>query len=134
MSSLPMFLETLRQIIKKPATNLFPAKYLPGSITGFLGKVSEGKAAINPPVETPGDFRGKIIYDRDTCIGCKLCTRVCPSHAIEFVPGTKTVRIYVTQCIFCSQCNDICPVSCLHMSRDFLLADENRYSENLIVE
>ncbi|ADN36328.1 4Fe-4S ferredoxin iron-sulfur binding domain protein [Methanolacinia petrolearia DSM 11571] len=134
MSFLPTMVEVLKQILKKPATNLFPAKYLPKSITGFLGKVAEGKAEINPPVPTPENFRGKITYDRDICIGCKICTRVCPANAIEFIKETKTVRIYVTQCIFCSQCNDACPVHCLHMSEDFLLADEDRYSGNLIVE
>ena len=112
----------------------FPCEYLPKSITGFLGKVAEGKAEINPPVPTPENFRGKITYDRDICIGCKICTRVCPANAIEFIKETKAVRIYVTQCIFCSQCNDACPVHCLHMSEEFLLADEDRYSGNLIVE
>ncbi|WFN34930.1 4Fe-4S binding protein [Methanogenium sp. S4BF] len=134
MSLLPAFPEVLRQFLKKPATNLFPARYLPKSITGYLAKVSAGEATINPPVAVPENYRGKITYDRDACIGCKLCIRVCPAHAIEFIPETKTVRIFVTQCIFCSQCNDACPVSCLHMSDAFMVADTDRYSENLIVE
>lgn len=134
MSFLPAIPEVLRQFFKRPATNLFPAKYLPSSVTKYLKSVQEGNAVINPPVETPPNFRGKILYDRDTCIGCKLCIRVCPANAIEFLPDTKKVRIFVTQCIFCSQCNDACPVDALHMSDEFLLADEDRYSENMIVE
>ncbi len=134
MSLLPAIPEVLRQFLKKPATNLFPAKYLPPSVTEFLQKAAAGEVAVHPPVETPVKFRGKITYDRDACIGCKLCTRVCPAHAIEFLPETKTVRIYVTQCIFCAQCNDACPVSCLHMSGEFMIATENRYSEEMIVE
>jgi NAD(P)H-quinone oxidoreductase subunit I len=134
MSRLPAFPEVLRQFLKKPATNLFPARYLPKSITGYLEKVAAGEATLTPPVAVPANFRGKIAYDRDACIGCKLCIRVCPAHAIEFIPETKTVRIFVTQCIFCSQCNDACPVSCLHMSDAFMVADADRYSENLIVE
>jgi formate hydrogenlyase subunit 6/NADH:ubiquinone oxidoreductase subunit I len=124
----------LRQLLKKPATNFFPAKNLPPSITGFLEAVAEGKATICPPIKTPPNFRGKIRYDRDTCIGCKMCTRVCPAHAIEFLPDTKRVRIWVTQCIFCSQCNVVCPKSCLHMTDEFLLATEDRYNESMIVE
>lgn len=123
---LPAFSEVLGQFVKKPVTNLFPARYLPKSITGYLGgKVAAGEAEITPPpVPVPENFRGgKIAYDRDACIGCKLCIRVCPAHAIEFIPETKTVRIFVTQCIFCSQCNDACPVSCLHMSDEFMVAD-----------
>lgn len=126
--------EVLRQIFRRPATNAFPAKYLPPSVTAFLARVAGGEAAVHPPVAVPPAFRGKIVYDREACIGCKTCTTVCPAHAIEFLPGTKKVRIYVTQCCFCSQCNDVCPKGALRMSTEFLLADEDRYSENLIVE
>ncbi|NYT05454.1 MAG: 4Fe-4S dicluster domain-containing protein [Methanomicrobiales archaeon] len=134
MSFLPTIPEILKQFFRKPATNAFPAKYLPPSVTGFLARVGEGTASIHPPIATPPDFRGKIVYDRDTCIGCKICTKICPAHAIEFIPETKRIRIYVTQCIFCSQCNDACPVNALHMSEEFLIAAENRYAEDLIVE
>ncbi|EJG06920.1 MAG: 4Fe-4S binding protein [Methanofollis liminatans] len=134
MAGLPMIPEVLRQMFKTPATNAFPAKYLPRSVTAFLARVAEGKAEIHPPVAVPPAFRGKILYDREACIGCKICINICPAHAIEFLPGTKKVRIYVTQCCFCSQCNDACPKDALHMSTEFLLADEDRYSDNLIVE
>lgn len=134
MIRLPSVPMVLRQLVRKPATNLFPAKHLPPSITGYLGAVASGKASIHPPVTTPDKFRGKIRYDRDTCIGCKMCIRVCPAHAIEFIPETKRVRIWVTQCIFCSQCNEVCPKDSLSMSSEFLLATEDRYSESQIVE
>ena len=50
MVRLPMMPELLRQLFKKPATNAFPARYLPPSVTKFLHKVAQGEAAINPPV------------------------------------------------------------------------------------
>ena len=134
MSLLPMIPELFRQMFRTPATNLFPAKYLPPSITEFLGNVAAGQAAMNPPVKTPPGFRGKITYDRDGCTGCQLCTKICPSNAIEFIPETKRIRIWVNQCVFCAQCTNICPKGGLTMSDEFLLADEDRYSENLIVE
>lgn len=134
MIRLPSIPLVLRQLVRKPATNFFPAKNLPPSVTGFLKAVEAGSATIHPPVSAPSGFRGKIVYDRDTCIGCKMCIRVCPANAIEFLPDTKRIRIWITQCIFCSQCNDVCPKDCLHMSNDFLLATENRYEENMIVE
>jgi ferredoxin len=133
MKILPMFPELVRQLFRTPATNKFPAKYLPPTITGFLRDVGAGKAAMVPPVPTPPMFRGKITYQRDGCIGCGLCSKICPAHAIELLP-TKRIRIWVDQCIFCSQCTNICPKGSLSMSDGFLLADENRYSENLIVE
>lgn len=134
MKKLPSVPMVLKQLFRKPATNLFPAKHLPPSITEFLNLVSAGKASIHPPVPTPEKFRGKIVYDRDTCIGCKMCIRVCPANAIEFIPETKRVRIWITQCIFCSQCNDVCPKNSLSMSSNFLLATEDRYAESQIVE
>jgi formate hydrogenlyase subunit 6/NADH:ubiquinone oxidoreductase subunit I len=129
-----MIPELLKQLFRTPATNPFPATYLPPSVTEFLKMVGEGKATINPPVDIPPNFRGKIAYDRDCCTGCTLCQKVCPANAIEFLPETKRMRIWVTQCIFCSQCNDICPKGGLSMSGEFLLADEDRFSENRIVE
>jgi len=134
MMRLPSVPMVLRQLFKKPATNLFPAKNLPPSITGYLNAVAGGTATIHPPVQTPPRFRGKIRYDRDTCIGCKMCIRVCPANAIEFLPDTKRVRIWVGQCVFCSQCNEVCPKDCLSMSDEFLLATEDRYAESMIVE
>lgn len=134
MIRLPSVPMVLRQLFKRPATNFFPAKNLPPSITGFLEAVAAGRAQINPPIQTPPNFRGKIVYDRDTCIGCRMCARVCPANAIEFLPDTKRVRIWVTQCIFCSQCNVVCPKDCLHMSAEFLLATYDRYDESMIVE
>jgi formate hydrogenlyase subunit 6/NADH:ubiquinone oxidoreductase subunit I len=89
---------------------------------------------MNPPVGIPPNFRGKIVYERDACTGCSLCVRVCPSHAIDILPETKRMRIWIASCIFCSQCTDACPKNGLSMSEEFLLADENRFSEPLIVE
>jgi NAD(P)H-quinone oxidoreductase subunit I len=129
-----MLPQVFSQMFKKPFTNKFPAKYIPPSVTRYLQDVQSGKATMIPPVETPEGFRGKIQYDRDTCIGCKLCMKVCPTDAIEFIPETKKIRIYLARCCFCSQCNDICPKDCLHMSNEFLIADTDKYSKDLIVE
>ncbi|GAI79835.1 unnamed protein product [marine sediment metagenome] len=85
----PMGFELLKQLFKKPATNVFPITYYPDSILKLLEKVEKGEAKIHPPVEIPKNFRGKIVFDRDKCIGCKLCIKVCPAEAIEFIPDKK---------------------------------------------
>ena len=133
---LPMLSQLLRQLAKKPFTNLFPAKYAPKNVGKYLQDVQDGKARLIPPVELPDSdiFRGKILYDKEKCTGCKLCIKVCPSKAIEFKEEEKKIRIYIGRCIFCSQCNDVCPVNCLHMSEEFLLADADKVNSNLIVE
>jgi len=124
----------LKQMFKKPWTNKFPAKYQPSSTTKYLEAVGAGKAKINPPIPTPPNFRGKIKYDKDKCIGCNLCIKVCPCGAIESKPEEKKIKIYLSRCCFCSQCNDVCPVKCLSMSDEFLLAGSDPYSKELIVE
>jgi len=131
---LSMLPQVFSQMFKKPWTNKFPAKYQPSSTTKFLEAVGEGKAKIIPPVPTPKGFRGKIVYDKEKCIGCKLCIRVCPCDAIEFKEKEKKVKFYLSRCCFCSQCNDICPTNCLSMGDEFLLCDADPYSKDLIVE
>ena len=130
----PMGFELLKQLFKKPATNVFPVTYCPDSVLKLLEKVEKGEVKINPPVEVPKGFRGKILYDRDKCIGCKLCLKVCPANAIEFIPETKKIKIHVDHCICCSQCNDICPKNCLSMSDNFFVAGADRNSDEFIVE
>jgi formate hydrogenlyase subunit 6/NADH:ubiquinone oxidoreductase subunit I len=129
-----MLPSVIAQMFKKPWTNKFPAKYAPNNTTQFLEDVGAGRTKINPPVETPPDFRGKIKYDTDKCIGCQLCIKVCPCGAIDFKPKEKKVKIYLARCCFCSQCNDICPTKCLSMSDEFLISGPDLYSKEMIVE
>ncbi len=131
---LPMLGQLLKQMVKKPFTNIFPAKYAPKNVKKFLEGVQAGKIKVHPPVELPEWFRGKILYDREKCIGCKACIKVCPAKAIEFKEEEKKIKIYIGRCIFCSQCNDVCPVNALSMSNEFLLASDNKLDPNLIVE
>lgn len=129
----PMIPELLRQLFRRPNTNPFPAPQLPPTVTGFLQQVDQGQATLNPPVPAPEKLRGKMTYNRETCIGCNLCIRVCPAHAIE-PTHDKKIRIYVSQCIQCAQCTEICPKQCLALSDQFLNAHHNRYAPTLIVE
>ncbi|MEA1958292.1 MAG: 4Fe-4S binding protein [Chloroflexota bacterium] len=123
----------LKQLFLEPATNKFPAKYAPKSTTKLLEKVQEDASLLTPPVKVPPRFRGKISYNREKCIGCQLCTRVCPTRAIQFIPEEKKIKIFVARCCFCAQCNDICPVGALSMTDEFMLSSYNKYADELIV-
>jgi len=122
------------QLLTKPVTNRFPAKYMPRSVLGFLADVEKGKAKLTPPVPVTEGFRGKIAYNREKCIGCQLCIRVCPARVIAFKPEEKKIRLYVARCTYCAQCVDVCPVGALSRSQEFLLANYDRFAPDLVVE
>ncbi|MGA1873750.1 MAG: 4Fe-4S dicluster domain-containing protein [Thermoplasmatota archaeon] len=127
------FFELLKQFFTEPATNLFPVKNAPNNVHRTLKAVEAGKASINPPVEVPPDFRGKILYDREACIGCQMCLKVCPSQTIEFIPDTRKVKFYMSRCTFCALCTEICPKKCIRMSDQFIMANLDKYGEDMVV-
>jgi len=123
----------LKQLVQTPATNKFPAKYAPASTIKFLERIKEGKLKLIPPIPVPPGFRGKIAYDRENCIGCQLCYKICPTRAIEWLPEGKKVKVFISRCCFCAQCVDICPVNTLAMTEEFLLATYDKYADELVI-
>ncbi len=127
------FWELVKQFFNEPATNLFPVKGHPGNVHRTLKAVESGKAKLNPPVEVPQGFRGKVQYDRQACIGCQMCIKVCPSSAIEFIPDGKKVKFYMTRCTFCALCTEICPKKCIRMSDQFIMVNTDKYGPDMVV-
>ena len=115
--------ELLKQLFRKPFTNLFPAKHAPKNVLGLLEKVGKGEVKLNPPVPVPERFRGKIGYDKKRCIGCKLCIRVCPAACFDYFEKERKVKYHLSSCTFCTQCVDVCPTKALWTTKEFLLAD-----------
>ncbi len=131
---LPFFAQLFKSLARPPETNPFPAPHLPPSVTDYLNDVRAGQAKLNPPVPFPSGGRARIAYAPAACIGCKLCIKVCPAHAIDFIPETKKIRIFRAQCIACGQCTEVCAKKCLSMDGEFLQADTDRNSPALIAE
>ncbi|MBN1280937.1 MAG: hypothetical protein JXA00_04740 [Candidatus Thermoplasmatota archaeon] len=48
--------------------------------------------------------------------------------------GGEEDKDFLARCTFCAQCTDVYPPSCLRMSSEFLLADTDKYSQDLRVE
>ncbi len=123
----------IKQLLTRKATNPFPVKYTPKNMHAAAELIESGKLEINPPVEIPPDYRGKLKYDVDCCIGCKLCLKVCPSEALAFKPEEKKVKHYVARCTFCGQCANICPKSCFELTEEFLIAGTDKYADELVL-
>ncbi len=123
----------IKQLFTKKATNPFPVKYTPDNMHAAAALIGSGKLKINPYVRIPPNFRGKMSYDKESCIGCKLCLKVCPSEALVFKEEEKKVKHYVARCTFCGQCADICPKDCFVLTDEFLIAGTDKYAEELII-
>ncbi len=124
----------IKQLLTKKATNPFPVKYTPDNMHEAARLIESGQLQINPPVEIPENFRGKLDYDEEACIGCQLCVKVCPSEALVFDSDKKKVKHYVSRCTFCGQCTDICPKSCFEFTEEFLIAGVDKYADDLVIE
>jgi NADH-quinone oxidoreductase subunit I len=91
-------------------------------------------------------FKGRLALLRkqdgeELCIGCKMCTKVCPcmdlivmeTHKEETPEGKNKVivdkhTIDMGRCIFCGNCVEVCPVNCLVFTQEFEYADYSRES------
>jgi formate hydrogenlyase subunit 6/NADH:ubiquinone oxidoreductase subunit I len=96
--------EVFRNIVKPPASIKYPAE----------------------KAETPAGFRGRIIFDADKCIGCKMCMRDCPAGAIRIEPTEVKKKFkgvfLLDRCLFCAQCVDSCPRKALSATSRYELA------------
>ena len=109
---------TLKHFFKKTVTVQYPKQM----------------RAINPR------FRGAVAMVRDyetgkeRCVGCGLCSAVCPANCLTVVPGVdehgiRNAKIYLydmSRCVYCSMCVEVCPELALVMTHEFELAITDR--------
>jgi formate hydrogenlyase subunit 6/NADH:ubiquinone oxidoreductase subunit I len=101
-----MLKDVLESFFKKPATQIYPVE----------------------KVDTSDRFRGKLVYNPSVCTGCCLCTKDCPSNAIELVTLDRAAKRFVLKyhmdrCVYCGQCVQNCKFKCMSMSsQDWELA------------
>jgi len=94
-----MLKSTLKNLFSRPVTVLYPYE----------------KADI------PDTNRGRVVWDMQKCIWCRLCEKNCPTLAITTDKAQKTQTIVRARCIACRTCVDVCPTNTISM--------EPKYSE-----
>lgn len=104
----------------------------PGAmLKALIESLFKKPATINYPkskFDMPHGYRGKLKFNPDNCIGCKLCMRDCPTGAIEIIKiGDKQFEMVIDlgRCIYCGQCVDSCLRKALEVTPDVELAEIN---------
>jgi NADH-quinone oxidoreductase subunit I len=129
-----------KQVRNKDLT-FFEKSYIPQIIGGMLltlKQVFRPKFTRQYPEEVwtpPPAFRGRPVLVKnddgvERCVACGLCSRVCPSLAIE-VQAAETelnkerypvkFEINMIRCIFCGFCEEVCPEEAIVMSDEYIL-------------
>jgi formate hydrogenlyase subunit 6/NADH:ubiquinone oxidoreductase subunit I len=63
--------------------------------------------------------KGHIAMQISSCIFCGICSRKCPTHAIEVKRPEKSWTIDRFRCIQCNACAESCPKKCLTMEPEY---------------
>ena len=99
---------------------MFKAPYFPEAIKNLF------KAPLTEKTikENPIGYRGRIEFNKDVCIGCGLCQRVCSPGAIDKIvnkieEGQEiTMRYDLGSCTYCGFCAEICPKKAITLTTD----------------
>jgi formate hydrogenlyase subunit 6/NADH:ubiquinone oxidoreductase subunit I len=94
----------LKELFKKRTTNKYPFEKFPAQ----------------------KGFRGIHEYNKNKCIFCGICEKVCPAIAIRVFKEKKIWKIDWGKCIFCSRCEENCPTNAIKLSKNY-----EKFSKNI---
>ena len=109
---------TFKHMFKKPGTVQYPKvlRQIHPRFRGAIGMVRDSETG------------------RERCVGCGLCSAVCPANCLTVVPGVdeyglRIARIYLydmSRCVFCAMCVEVCPELALVATHEFELSVDDR--------
>ena len=103
MAKFPFAGEALKSLFKAPLTEKYPLT----------------------PKNAPEQYRGKIKFNSEACVGCGLCIRVCSPNAITKIvdnieEGQRiTMNFDLGSCTFCGYCADFCPKDAIELTQEY---------------
>lgn len=120
-----------------PVTIFYPSFYLllfPLSFFSFVAYLSLKKGRLFCNTVCPvGTFLGvlswyslfKIDIEKENCIGCRLCERVCKSGCID----REKKEIDFDRCVSCYNCSTVCPSEGIKYKLRYMGKSHNEFSE-----
>lgn len=97
-------------------------------IKAIVARMRQGHRTIPFPQEVPQlpeRFRGRPVIERSRCAeGCRSCADVCPTEAITIHNTGPTLDL--GKCLFCAECQRICPEGAIRYTPDYRLATRTR--------
>jgi len=126
----PEVLKVLREITGKTLPEAIElADNPPKIIKGMITK-EETDSIVKRITDAGGDVEVKprkkyIVIRNDKCVGCGMCTRVCPESCIsssgKTAPGHKlpSMEIDDSKCTYCGKCREACKFNAIMESFTF---------------
>ena len=59
-------------------------------------------------------IKRKAIVDREYCVACGTCVKVCPLQIIQIEQGVFA-KINSDKCVGCGKCSNACPASVINL-------------------
>ncbi len=113
--------ETILSVVPEACSECIQSQYF---ITNMCRGCEGRPCKMNCPKGAVSFKGGKAVISQEDCVGCGLCKKVCPYHAIIYTPvpceescpvkaiskdeNNKEV-IDKTKCVYCGRCMQACP-------------------------
>lgn len=75
-------------------------------------------------VERTGNESRKLTHNNEKCVGCGICTELCPTQSLDLGPiadiargksNVDYVKIHDDSCVLCGLCASVCPFGALDL-------------------
>lgn len=97
-------------------------------LKALLARARQGHRTVGFPRKEPvlpDRFRGRPIIEPAKCLQeCNLCAESCPTDAIE--TGPERLRLDMGRCLFCAECERVCPMNAIRFTSEYRLATSKR--------